>query len=55
MGGGLNSFRSAGLGGTFEGVPGGFSVLAGSLAGGDAKVVRVSEGWMRGKDAVEKT
>lgn len=55
VGGGLNFFRSAGLDGTAEGVPAGFSVLAGSLAGGDAKVVRVSDGWMRGKAAVEKT
>ena len=37
------------------GVLGGFSALAGSLAGGVAKVVRVSDGCMRGKDAVEKT
>ena len=54
VGGGLNFLRSAGLGVSFEGLSGGFSVLVGSLAGGEAKVVRVSEGWMRGKDEVEK-
>ena len=55
VGGGLNFLRSAGLGATAEGSSGGFSLLAGSLAGGEAKVVSVSEGCMRGKDAVEKT
>lgn len=55
VGGGLNFLRSAGLGVVVGGVSGGFSALAGSLAGGGAKVVRVSEGCMRGKDAVEKT
>ena len=54
-GGGVNFFRSAGLGVLVVGVSGGLSALAGSLAGGEANVVRVSEGWMRGKDAVEKT
>ena len=55
VGGGLNFLRSAGLGAVGEGMSGGLSALAGSLAKGGAKVVRVSEGWMRGKDAVEKT
>ena len=54
VGGGLNFLRSAGLGVAAEGIPGGFSVLAESLAVGAAKVVRVSEGCMRGNDAVEK-
>ena len=54
VGGGLNFLRSAGLGAVSEGTSGGLSALAGSLAKG-AKVVSVSEGWMRGKDAVEKT
>ena len=54
VGGGLNFLRSAGLGSGAEGISGGFSVLAGSLAVGVAKVVSVSEGCMRGKDAVEK-
>ena len=54
-GGGVNFFRSAGLGVLLVGVSGGFSALAGSLADSEANVVRVSEGWMRGKDAVEKT
>lgn len=55
VGGGLNFLRSAGLGAAVEVVSGGFSAFAGSLAGGGAKVVRVSEGCMRGKEAVEKT
>lgn len=56
VGGGLNFLRSAGLGVAAEGTSGGFSVLADwSLAGGEAKVVSVSEDCMRGKDAVEKT
>ena len=55
VGGALNFLRSAGLGVVIGGVSGGFSALAGSLAGGGAKIVRVSEGCMRGKDAVEKT
>ena len=54
VGGGLNFLRSTGLGSAAEGISGGFSVLAGSLADGAAKVVSVSEGCMRGKDAVEK-
>ncbi len=55
VGGGLNFFMSAGLCLTAGIVSGGFSLLAGSLADGEAKVVRVSEGCMRGKVAVEKT
>ena len=55
VGGGLNFLRSAGLGVTTGGDSGAFSALAGSLDGGEAKVVRVSDGCMRGKDAVEKT
>lgn len=55
VGGGLNFLRSAGLGVTAEGTSGGCSVLAGSLAGREAKVVSASEDCMRGKDAVEKT
>ena len=55
VGGGLNFLRSAGLGAVGDGTSGGFSALAGSLANGEAKVARVSEGWMRGNEAVEKT
>lgn len=55
VGGGLNFLRSAGLGVMAGGMSGGFWVLAESLAGGEAKVVSVSEDCMRGKDAVEKT
>ena len=54
VGGGLNFLMSAGLGVAVEGTSGGCSVLAGSLGGREAKVVSVSEGFMRGKDAVEK-
>lgn len=55
VGGGLNFLRSAGLGVTAAGRSGDFSGLAGSLEDRGAKVVSVSEGWMRGNDAVEKT
>ena len=55
VGGGLNFLWSAGLGAAGEGTSSSFSVLAGSLAGGGEKIVRFSEGCMRGKDAVEKT
>ena len=55
VGGGLNFLRSAGLGAMTVGASGGFSALAGSLEGGGAKVVKVSEGCMRGNAAVEKT
>lgn len=57
VGGGLKRFVSAGFGGLrLGGLLGSGSGFGGSLGEGSegAKVVRVSEGWMRGKEAVEK-